>query len=53
MLEKTFIHLGEVVCQAFYERSILRSRTLILPDSAPVPTVEQLFKGARDPEENE
>jgi hypothetical protein len=34
---------GEVTCSSFYETSILRSHTLVLKDSAPVPTVAQLF----------
>ena len=41
---------GEGVCSAFYEKSILRSRTWIMQDSSPVPTVDQLF-GAADTEE--
>jgi hypothetical protein len=35
---------GEVACSAFYESSILRSRTLVLPLDAPVPSIEQLFE---------
>ena len=38
---------GEVSCKAFYETSILRSRTLVLPKATPSPTFDQLF-GAPD-----
>ncbi len=35
---------GEVICRAFYEKSILRSRTLILKGSDPVPTIADILK---------
>jgi hypothetical protein len=41
---------GEVACSAFYEPSILRSRTCILKDTEPMPTVEQFF-GSREPDD--
>jgi hypothetical protein len=49
--EATHWHMvnGEVSCTSFYEWSILRSRTLILPRDKPVPTIEQLL-GSAEPE---
>ena len=44
---------GEGVCRSFYEKSVLRSRTLILPADAPVPTVDELFKAQGESEEEE
>jgi hypothetical protein len=41
---------GEVACSAFYEASILRSRTWILKDTDPMPTVEQFF-GSKESDE--
>jgi hypothetical protein len=41
---------GEVVCRSFYEWSILRSRTLVLDASKPMPTLEQVL-GPRKPDE--
>jgi hypothetical protein len=34
---------GEVLCSAFYEKSILRSWTLVLPESAPVPSIDKIL----------
>lgn len=39
---------GEIKCSAFFETSVLRSRTLILDASAQVPDVEELLKNYHD-----
>lgn len=41
---------GEGVCSAFFEKSILSSQTLIMDESKPMPTMEQLF-GTTAPED--
>jgi hypothetical protein len=35
---------GEVVCSAFYEKSILSSQTLVMDESTPMPTLQQLMR---------
>jgi hypothetical protein len=39
---------GEGICRAFYETSILYSRTVILPADKPIPTFTDVFGGKRD-----
>ncbi len=39
---------GIVQCEAFYETSILWSRTMVLDSEQPMPTVEQFFPGEQD-----
>ena len=39
---------GEVACSAFYPWSILRSRTLVLRETDPIPRLEDLFQSDHD-----